>query len=39
MATPKRVLVTGATGPIGYMTYKRLEEQPEECDVYALNYK
>ena len=39
MATPKRVLVTGATGQIGYMTYKRLEEQPEKYDAYALDYK
>ncbi len=39
MATPKRVLVTGATGQIGYMTYKRLQEQPEKYDAYALDYK
>ena len=37
MTTPKRVLVTGATGQIGYMTYKRLEEQPEKYDAYALD--
>ena len=39
MVTPKRVLVTGATGQIGYMTYKRLQEQPEKYDAYALDYK
>ena len=30
MTPPKKVLVTGATGQIGYMTYKRLKEQPEK---------
>lgn len=35
----KKVLVTGATGQIGYMTYKRLKGQPEKYDVYALDYK
>ena len=39
MATPKRVLVTGATGQIGYMTYKRLEAQPEKYDASALDSK
>ena len=39
MATPKRVLVTGATGQIGYMIYKRLKEQPEKYDAYALDSK
>ena len=39
MVTSKRVLVTGATGQIGYMTYKRLQEQPEKYDAYALDYK
>ncbi len=35
----KKVLVTGATGQIGYMTYKRLKEQPQKYDVYALDCK
>ena len=39
MTLPKKVLVTGATGQIGYMTYKRLQEQPEKYDVYALDCK
>ncbi len=39
MTPPKKVLVTGATGQIGYMTYKRLKEQPEKYDAYALDYK
>ena len=39
MTTPKKVLVTGATGQIGYITYKRLQEQPEKYDVYALDCK
>ena len=39
MTPPKKVLVTGATGQIGYMIYKRLEEQPKKYDVYALDYK
>jgi nucleoside-diphosphate-sugar epimerase len=34
-----KVLVTGATGQIGYMTYNRLCEQSEKYDVYALDYK
>ena len=29
METPMMVLVTGATGQIGYMVFKRLNEQPE----------
>ena len=37
MTSPKKVLVTGATGQIGYMTYKRLREQPEKYDAYALD--
>ncbi|HHZ90592.1 TPA: NAD-dependent epimerase/dehydratase family protein [Candidatus Poribacteria bacterium] len=39
MALPKKVLVTGATGQIGYMTFRRLNEQPEKYDVYALDCK
>ena len=39
MTAPKKVLVTGATGQIGYTVYKRLKEQPEKYDVYALDYK
>ena len=39
MTLPKKVLVTGATGQIGYMTYKRLKEQPEKYDAYALDCK
>ena len=39
MTPPKKVLVTGATGQIGYMAYKRLEEQPEKYDAYALDCK
>lgn len=39
MTPPKKVLVTGATGQIGYITYKRLTEQPEKYDVYALDSK
>ena len=39
MIPPKKVLVTGATGQIGYMTYKRLKEQPDKYDVYALDAK
>lgn len=34
-----KVLVTGATGQIGYMVYKRLKEQPEKYDAYALDIK
>ncbi|HCQ00583.1 MAG TPA: hypothetical protein DIT99_07745, partial [Candidatus Latescibacteria bacterium] len=29
MPSQKKILITGATGQIGYMTYKRLREQPE----------
>ena len=36
---PKRVLVTGATGQVGYMTYSRLRHRPEEYEVYALDRK
>ena len=39
MTPPKKVLVTGATGQIGYMIYKQLKKQPEKYDVYALDYK
>lgn len=39
MSSPKKVLVTGATGQIGYMTYKRLLEQPDRYDPYALDCK
>ena len=33
----KKVLVTGATGQIGNAVFKRLKEQPEKYDVYALD--
>jgi len=33
----KKVLVTGATGQIGNVVFKRLKEQPEKYDVYALD--
>jgi nucleoside-diphosphate-sugar epimerase len=33
------VLITGATGQIGYMTFDRLRKQPERYDVYALDRK
>lgn len=36
---PKKVLVTGATGQIGYMTYSRLSKQPDKYDAYALDWK
>ena len=39
MNRPKKVLVTGATGQIGYMVFKRLWEQPEHYDAYALDGK
>ena len=39
MSSLKKVLVTGATGQIGYMTYKRLLEQPDRYDAYALDCK
>ena len=32
-----RVLVTGASGQIGYMTFKRLLEQPDRYDVFGLD--
>jgi len=35
----KKVLVTGATGQIGYMTFDRLRQQPEKFDAYALDRK
>jgi nucleoside-diphosphate-sugar epimerase len=35
----KKVLVTGATGQIGYMTFDRLRQQPERFDAYALDRK
>ncbi len=34
-----RVLVTGASGQIGYMTFKRLLEQPDRYDVFGLDRK
>lgn len=34
-----RVLVTGASGQIGYMVFKRLLEQPERYDVFGLDRK
>ena len=39
MNSLKKVLVTGATGQIGYMTYTRLLEQPDKYDAYALDCK
>jgi NAD+ dependent glucose-6-phosphate dehydrogenase len=39
MMSPIKVLVTGATGQIGYMTFKRLEEQPERYDAFAQDRK
>ena len=39
MKTPQRVLVTGATGQIGYMTFSRLREQPNRYDAYALDVR
>ena len=35
----KKVLVTGATGQIGYMTYARLREQQDRYDAYALDHR
>lgn len=32
-----RVLVTGASGQIGYMTFKRLLDQPEKYDVFGMD--
>ncbi|MBT3266314.1 NAD(P)-dependent oxidoreductase [Candidatus Poribacteria bacterium] len=37
MQTRRRVLVTGATGQIGYMTFRRLLDQPDEYDAYGLD--
>ena len=37
--SPKKVLVTGATGQIGYMTFDRLRQQREKYDAYALDRK
>jgi len=37
MPSQKKILITGATGQIGYMTYKRLREQPETYEGYALD--
>lgn len=40
LASPtKRVLVTGATGQIGYMTFRRLLEWPSLYDVFGLDRK
>jgi NAD+ dependent glucose-6-phosphate dehydrogenase len=36
---PEKVLVTGATGQIGYMTFDRLRKQPDIFDAYALDRK
>jgi nucleoside-diphosphate-sugar epimerase len=36
---PNKVLVTGATGQIGYMTFDRLRKQPEKFDAYAVDRK
>ena len=33
----KKVLITGATGLIGYAAYQRLRRQPEHYDVYGLD--
>lgn len=35
--TKLRVLVTGASGQIGYMTFKRLLEQPEKYEVHGMD--
>ncbi len=37
MSTTLRVLVTGATGQIGYMTFRRLLDQPEEYDAHGID--
>lgn len=37
MPEQKKILITGATGQIGYMVYKKLREQPDHYDVYALD--
>lgn len=34
-----RVLVTGASGQIGYMTFKRLLDQPEKYDTFGIDRK
>lgn len=34
-----RVLVTGASGQIGYMTFKRLLDQPDKYDVFGVDIK
>jgi len=34
---PKRILITGVTGLIGYATYTRLQHHPEQYDVYGLD--
>ncbi len=35
----KRVLVTGATGQIGYMTFRRLLEQPDSYNAHGLDVR
>ena len=37
MTSPKKVLVTGASGHVGSSTYLVLTAQPERYDVYALD--
>jgi nucleoside-diphosphate-sugar epimerase len=34
---PKKVLITGVTGLIGYATYTRLRRQPERYELYGLD--
>lgn len=34
---PKRILITGVTGLIGYATYTRLQHHPEQYEVYGLD--
>ena len=39
MPAPQKVLVTGATGQIGYMTFRALHAQPGRYDVYATDVR
>ena len=34
-----KVLVTGATGQVGYLVYSRLLSQPDRFDVYGIDRK
>jgi NAD+ dependent glucose-6-phosphate dehydrogenase len=36
---PQKVLVTGATGQIGYMTFTAMHEQPDRFDAYAADVR